>query len=235
MEKLIATADPEVKRSAILRRYLDLPKLLDLLHSSSLYLRRADGFSDRLEGALFPCLRDMIDEECKKGTIPTNSKEFYRRAREENYVSCWTIGAKDNMALWQLYGGVRTGIAITTTVARIVDCAADWNESIHVHKVKYVNHKKPPNYAVGSPRDVLQYKSDAYKFESELRVIVSRNRTSSQSRGIRLPVTNLDSLVRSVVLSPEAEPNFVAAVSDLCARYGLKAPVRKSTLSYIPV
>lgn len=48
------SVDKELKQPQVIRRYLDLPKLLDLLHSQCLYLRRADGFADRLEGALFP-------------------------------------------------------------------------------------------------------------------------------------------------------------------------------------
>jgi hypothetical protein len=102
MENIIATADVEINLKTTLRRYVDLPKLLDLLHSKSLYFRRADGFSDRLEGALFPCLRASIDENCKTGVFSIDSNEFYRKVREENFVSCWTIGAKDNMALGEL-------------------------------------------------------------------------------------------------------------------------------------
>ncbi|KXI27369.1 hypothetical protein [Paraglaciecola hydrolytica] len=235
MERTLATVGSEVNTQKILRRYLDLPKLLDILHSKSLYFRRADGFSDRLEGALFPCLRRSIDEGCKNGAIKTNSDEFYRRAREENFVSCWTIGANDNMALWQLYGGIKTSVAITTTVERIIHCALDWNEPIDVRKVKYINHKKPPNCGIGAPRDVLQFKSEAYKFENELRVVVSPHRNVNPSMGMRLPLTDLNKLIRSVVLAPEAESNFVEAVSDLCVKYGLKAPVRKSKLSFVSV
>lgn len=234
MTKAIITADPEIKTSSILRRYMDLPKLLDLLHSKSLYFRRADGFSDRLEGALFPSLRELIDEEHSKGTVKYDSNEFYRRAREDNYVSCWSIGARDNMALWQLYGGVKSSVAITTTAKRIIENAFEWSRPVHLYKVKYIDHKHISNYSIGAGGDVLQYKSDAYKFESELRMVTPHQEGQERSMGIGLKMKSVDSLVRSIVLAPEADDTFVEAVTDLCRRYGVQAPVRRSKLSFIP-
>ena len=235
MSKSVVTADPEVKGKSILRRYVDLPKLLDLLHTKSLYLRRADGFSDRLEGALFPSLRKTIDEEFEKGNLKTNSSDFYRNAREGSYVCCWTIGARDNMALWQLYGGVKSSVAITTTVDRLVSTVSSWDRSVHLYKVKYINHSKPPNFAIGAYRDVLQYKSDAYKFENELRVVLPKLDDISQNKmGINLKLKDINEFVRSIVVSPEADESFVSAVADLCKKYGLKSPVRRSKLAFIP-
>lgn len=60
------TADVGIRQDAILRRYMDLPKLLDLLHTRALYFRRTDGFADRLEGALFPSLRTALNEAFEK-------------------------------------------------------------------------------------------------------------------------------------------------------------------------
>jgi len=165
-----------------------------------------------------------------------SADEFYRAGREENYVSCWTIGAKDNMALWQLYGGTKTSVAITTTADRIIACADEWceNNYIHIHKVKYLDHGKPQNYVIGSPREILQYKNDAFKFENELRVVVSPYNSNNLSMGLRLPLLDLNKLIRSIVVAPDAEDSFFDAVSDLCKKYGLKVPVRRSKLSFIP-
>ena len=229
------TSDPGIKATSLLRRYMDLPKLLDLLYSRSLYFRRADGFVDRLEGALFPSLRELLDEEHTKGTIQYNADVFYKKAREENYVNCWTIGAKDNMALWHLYGGSKSSVAITSTLEKLVDCAFYWKRSMHFHKVKYVEHKRVRNYIIGAPREVLQYKNDAYKYEKELRIVMPKISSDKQSLGIRLQLKSLDSLIRSVVVSPDADDHFVKAVTDLCKQYGLKAPVRRSKLSFIPI
>lgn len=237
MQPAKITADTDIRQESILRRYMDLPKLLDLLHTRSLYFRRADGFSDRLEGALFPSFRRSLDEAFAQKAVPHGADYFYRRARVGSYVSCWTIGARDNMALWQLYGGVKTSIAVTTTVDRLIKCAFAWNRSTHLHKVKYVDHRRVRNYIMGHYTDVLQYKSDAYKYERELRVVVPQQDDGWEQNpiGIWLALPSVDSLVRSVVVAPEADPSFLDAVRELCKRYDLKAPVRRSTLSLVPV
>ena len=230
------TADTDIRQVSILRRYMDLPKLLDLLHSSSLYFRRADGFADRLEGALFPTLRKSLDEAFARKETHHDADYYYRRARMGNYVSCWTIGGRDNMALWQLYGGVKTSIVVTSTVDRLIRCGHSWNRSMHLHKVRYVDHRRVRNYIIGRYTDVLQYKSDAYKYERELRIIVPQQEDGWETNpiGLRLALPSVDALVRSVVVAPEADPSFLEDVRELCKRYGLKAPVRRSMLSLVP-
>lgn len=225
-----------IRQESVLRRYMDLPKLLDLLHSSSLYFRRADGFADRLEGALFPSFRKELNKAYDRKELDHDADYFYRKARMGNYVSCWTIGARDNMALWQLYGGVKTSIAITSTVDRLINCGFSWNRSVLLHKIKYVDHRKIKNYDVGASSDVLRYKSDAYKYERELRIVVPQQETGWESNPIKIKLSlpNVDALVRSVVVAPEADESFLESVRDLCRRYGLKAPVRRSMLSTVP-
>ena len=229
-------ADVGLKDSLILRRYIDLPKFLDLLHSRCLYIPRADEFSDRLEGALFPTLRKSLDEAHTRGDSPEGADAFYRKARTHSYVSCWTMGAKDNMALWQLYGDARTNLVLTTTYGRLVRVALSWPESSIVHRVQYVDHRRVSTYVIGRYTDVLQYKNDAYSYENELRLIHPRFGTGwrRNAMGLRLPIPNLDAFIRSVVLAPEAEPWFIDAVKGLCEKYKLKSPVRRSTLALLP-
>ena len=230
------TTDHGLSRTLILRRYMDLARLLDLLRTKSLYLRRADGFHDRLEGALFPALRKSLDDAHRRGQTNHNADYFYRRARTGNFVCCWSIGAKDNMALWQLYGGTKTSIAITTTVERLINVAMPWRESALVHRVKYVDHLRIRNWIIGRYTDVLHYKNEAYRYEKELRLIIPRQRATLGRNpiGIHLPISSLSDLVRSVVVAPESEPWFLEGVRDLCEKYKLAAPVRRSKLAVVP-
>jgi len=72
--------------------------------------------------------------------------------------------------------------------------------------------------------------------ERELRIILpQQDKWEANPIGMRLEVSNLDHLVRSVVVAPEADVEFLRAVRDLCKRYGLSAPVRRSMLSLMPV
>jgi ribosomal protein L7Ae-like RNA K-turn-binding protein len=80
----------------------------------------------------------------------------------------------------------------------------------------------------------LQYKSDAYKFERELRIVAPHQKKDNHSMGVRIPLKNINSLIRSVVIAPDADVSFSEAVSDLCKKYGLTAPIRRSKLSFFP-
>ena len=230
-------SDVDIKENAILRRYMDIPKLLDLLYFRKLYLRRADGFTDRLEGALFPSLRTQVDQVQAEGQSTYDADYFYRRARIGNYVSCWTRSGKDSMALWQLYGGVHNSVAITTTVKRILDVALNWDRNVFIRLVKYVDHLNMKSFLIGDYADVLKYKREAYRYERELRIIVPQQDCDWQSNpmGLRLPVPDLGSLIRSVVVAPEASDEFFEATKSLCSKYGLSAPVRRSKLAFVPV
>lgn len=236
MDELSIVADSDIGQSAILRRYMDLPKLLDLLHHRALYFRRADGFSDRLEGALFPSLRALMDKAHASGHSNQSADDFYRRARLANYVSCWTLSGKDSMALWQLYGGIANSVVVTSTLPRLKSTAESWGRQVFFHRVKYVNHLKIKTYLVGRHVDVLKFKHEAYRHEKELRIVVPQHTDwESNPMGIRLPVSDLDALVRSVVVAPEASNEFYEAVSGLCHKYGLSAPVHRSKLAFVPV
>lgn len=230
---MFVTKSPNLRGKAILRRYMDLPKFLDFLHSKTLYLRRADGFPDRLEGALFPAFRQQLDSAYKRGALEFDADYFYRRARQGNYVSCWTLGAHDNMALWQLYGGTRSSVALTTTVNKLVQLCADWKRPAILCRVEYVDHRKKSTYAIGQYTDVLRYKNLAYAYEDELRILVPEQDEGWQDNalGLRLPISNLNTLVRSIVVAPEAGSEFKSAVEDLCRKYGVTAPVRRSALA----
>lgn len=146
MQPKMIVASPNLKQNQIVRRYLDLPKFLDLLRSQSLYLCRADRFSDRFEGALTPAVRAAVNEAQRDGHIPYGADEFYQRARQGNFVNCWNLGAKDNMALWQLYGGAANSIVVTSTVEKLISSAARWNDDVVFHKVRYIDHLKKPKH-----------------------------------------------------------------------------------------
>jgi hypothetical protein len=236
MTKTIGTTHG-LKQHQIVRRYLDLPKFLDLLRSQHLYLPRADGFPDRFEGALTPAIRTALDEAHQSGQISYGANEFYQRARQGNFVSCWNLGAKDNMALWQLYGGAATSVVVTSTIDKLLAAAFKWSEPVFIHKVQYIDHFKNPTMVVGvgTGVDLLQFKHEAYAYEKELRLVVSRHRTwKTNASGIRLPLGDLNGLIRSVVVAPEAPPWFFDLVEDVTGKYGVSVPVRRSKLTELP-
>jgi hypothetical protein len=232
----IVKVDPDLRAQAIVRRYLDLPKYLDLLRSATLYLQRADGFADRFEGALTPLFRRSMNEAHAKGQIKHNADYFWRRAREGCYVNCWSLGPKDNMALWQLYGGGQNSLAITSTLGKLMRTALEWQTKVLIHKVEYIDHFKSPDMIVGCYTDLLRFKHEAYKYEAEVRIVVPKLHEKREGNlpELRLPVRDLNALLRSVVVSPEAGDWFYELVKDVSRKYGITVPIRRSRLTSLP-
>lgn len=237
MSNFEVATDTDLGLKTTLRRYMDLPKFLDLLHFEALYLCRADSFADRLEGALFPSHRELIERAHGAGYKTESAETFYRRGRAGNYVSCWTRGNRDSMALWRLYGGTGPSVAVVTSIEQLVQVALSWNRRVVIHRVKYVEHANVKTYVVGAYTDMLQYKHVAYKYENEVRLIVPQQDGIWESNpiGIRLKLLNLNRFIRSIVISPEASPEFVQVVRDVASKYGVQARINQSSLAKVPV
>lgn len=229
--------DTDLKCGTKLRRYMDLPKFLDLLHSQTLYLRRADGFVDRLEGALFPSHRNFIQRARGAGFKRDGADVFYQRGRTGNYVSCWAHGNRDSIPLWRLYGGVGPSVAIETTIEQLAIAALSWERGAVIHRVKYVEHAKVKTYVISAYTDMLQYKHLAYKYENEVRLIVPQQGDGWESNpiGLRLPVPDLSRFIRAVVVSPESSPEVVEVIKGVTSKYGLKSTVLLSNLAKVVV
>jgi len=233
--KVSVSRDPSLKDKSPLRRYMDLAKFVDLLRTKSLYLRRADGFSDRFEGALTPSIRAAIDSARNSGRPTETSDVFYERCRKGTFVSCWTFGEKDNMALWQLFGGSGSSVAITTTTERLTRTCLGWNEDSIIEKVNYIDHFKDPDMIVGKYTDPLRFKHEAFDFEREVRLMVPMQRNwESNPDGIRRPILDISDLIIGVVVAPDAGNWFLELVQDLVHRYSLKASVKMSQLAVLP-
>lgn len=233
-QKLVARFDPELTMRdgrLILCRYLDLPKLVDILRTGELYLTQASRFDDVLEGTLPEQLR-----RSSSGVIGDVSV-FEQRNRDRTYLSCWTLGAKDNMALWKLYGVGAESVAITTTVKRLTTVAPGWavHGSVDVRKVRYINYagRRLPNGVYGLGKDLFGLKHVAYSFEKEVRVVLTRSVTRGRDAtpsAIRVPA-NLDRFLRSIVVGPEAGNWFFDLVFDIARKYNIAAPVHRSDLT----
>ena len=233
--KVRAPRDNKLKDRAPLRRYLDLAKYIDLLRTSSLYFCRADRFSDKFEGVFTSGIRKKINEEHTQGSRIESADNIYQRSRMGTFVNCWTFGKTDNMALWQLYGGASNSVAINTTFQRLDDICRSWDKKIQIEKVRYIDHFENPNMIIETYTDSLKYKHKAYEFEREIRIMLpQQDNWESNPEGMLRKVLDLNSLVTSVVVAPEAGSWFYELVQDVTNRYGLKAEVRMSKLAALP-
>lgn len=233
---LVAHFDPKLKGQTILRRYLDLPKLVDFLRTGELYLGQASRFDDRLEGTLPEGIRRTIRE--LSGYVAQNGDptEWENKNKDRSYLGCWTLGAKDNMALWKLYGRSAESVAITTTVEKLRMAAPQWARygKVNVKKVRYIDHDGHiPNGAYAFDEGVFGFKHHAYAFEKEVRIVITCPMSKGYGemrREIRVPV-NVNSFLGSIVVAPEAGDWFFDLVADVARKYNVFKPVRRSALT----
>ncbi|MFL6630950.1 MAG: hypothetical protein ACJ8HJ_01380 [Massilia sp.] len=236
----IRNAGEQLRRDTVLWRYLDAAKLFDFFENSTLFFCRADHFSDKFEGAFTPSLRAQISEAHARGEIDYDYEQFKRRMRESVYINCWHRNQDDSAAMWALYGKSECAVALVTTAGQLADIAGGIAEhKISIARVEYVKHWSDPKLDVSPDYTrIFAYKTKAYEYEKEVRVIIDRTRAASRpdlrQPGIVVPI-DADRLLRSIVVSPDAPPWFERLVRQSAQRYGIRAPVRRSKLATDPI
>jgi hypothetical protein len=230
----------QLRRDTVLWRYLDAAKLFDFFENSTLFFCRADHFSDKFEGAFTPSLRAQISAAHARGEIDYDYEQFKRRMRESVYINCWHRNQDDSAAMWALYGKSECAVALTATVGQLADIVEGIAEhKISIARVEYVKHWSDPKLDVSPDYTrIFAYKTKAYEYEKEVRVIIDRTRDAAgpdlRQPGIVVPI-DADRLLRSIVISPDAPPWFENLVRQSARRYGIRAPVRRSKLATDPI
>jgi hypothetical protein len=143
------------------------------------------------------------------------------------------------MAMWSIYGRSSFSVAITTTVEQLKQALLEQNLSydISVEKVDYVKHWRDPSLDIAPYSRVFAYKTKAYEFEKEVRIIIDRfNEFDAEmpDKGMVVKIDHL-TLLRSIVIAPEAPGWFETLVREVSARYEIVAPVRRSKLATDPI
>jgi hypothetical protein len=232
----------ELRQETVLWRYLDAAKLFDFFENATLFFCRADQFSDKFEGAFTPSLRQQISDAYARGEIDYTYEQFKRRMRESVFINCWHRSQDDSAAMWALYGKSECAVALTTTVGQLADTlrGVEKEHDISIERVEYVKHWSDPKLDVSPDyARIFSYKTKAYEYEKEVRVIIDR--TGQKHAGVELAqpgiVIPIDAckLLRSIVIAPDAPPWFEALVRQSASRYGVKAPVRRSKLATDPI
>ncbi len=159
------TSDKEV----ILWRYLDLAKLIALIHERKLHLIRADAFKDKHEGSVTdPMFRALKKQFEGKPFNPRTLSNFRKKLKESTFINCWCMGTAESEAMWKLYCGEERGVAITTTYQDIEAALPD--SKFKMAPVRYLDYQND-----GFPQDNYIYpffhKRKAFAYESEVRIV----------------------------------------------------------------
>src|SRR5208282_4088602 len=85
--------------------------------------------------------------------------------RDHLYVNCWHCNPDESAAMWAVYSKT-SGVAITTTLARLQAALADAPQEIEIAAVHYVPIS--PGFAAGSPWTI---KRPSFAHEREARAV----------------------------------------------------------------
>ena len=121
-----------VAETAKLWRYFDLPKLLALLQSGTLYFARIDQLSDPFEG--YPTKEEStLAANTLLDPVLGIQSHIIRNCA---YASCWSQYDFENAAMWTTYGTTDGGVLIQTTLGTLAD---SFPPSVYLGQVRYVS------------------------------------------------------------------------------------------------
>lgn len=240
--------DPEVK----IWRYMDFTKLVSLLDTSSLWFTRADMFGDQFEGS-YPRM-NVLARQTLPADVPEDQRPGLLKLLREwsdigrewpRYVAvnCWHINEYESAAMWSLYLKSNEGIAIQSTYERLGKAFSVTAEDVFIGKVSYIDYESQV-ISDGNILSPFLHKRKSYEHERELRALIVKWPQPGEKgldftidtieAGVPVSV-ELDALVESIYVAPDAPTWFTRLVESVAKKYGREVAVRQSSLNATPL
>lgn len=226
-------------------RYVDLAKLISMLHKSSLYCCQLGLLADHREGKFPAKWADAYRERCRAGEywhLDPDDPSTVEHIRSCVYVNSWCMQDYESEALWKRYGGP-AGIAIRSSLHRL---GASLGDDCMLGCVKYVDWREGlPDVPDAMTYDLPFLKGREFDAEREVRVVCWAPMLTSHGLPepewneprMNMPPglyyrVNVATLIDGIVVNAEADKWFVEAVKAAALRFGLRAPVTQSSLRH---
>jgi hypothetical protein len=232
---------------ATIWRYMDLAKFISMLEKRALFFCRSDLFDDRFEGS-YP-KGSAIEAAIADALVPADRTGWAnqmvtgrRQLREAVLVNCWHINEHESAAVWKLYLQSDKGIAIKSTVQRLID-AVKCAEEVWIGAVQYRDYDVA---ALPSPNvyEPFVSKRKSFEHERELRAVIFDEERWAGVAGTwpvvksdrgTLASTDLDRLIEEVRILPGAPSYFRDSLVSLFNKYCLAKDVNQSSLDDTPL
>lgn len=219
---------------ATLWKYLDFTKFVSLLEKRALHFARTDKLGDPFEGS-YP-RRNLRLSQASRAEL----KAIGEINQSSILVDCWHWSGYESEAMWKLYADWERGIAIRTTFRDMRE-SFTCSEDIFVASIRYIDYETG-EMDLSVPLEPYITKRQSFEYEREVRAISvlteyeNEQPVSSGEKyadGVYYEV-NLNRLIGEVLVAPRAAPWFFELVESVTDRYGVSAPVNKSTLADRP-
>jgi len=207
-------------------RYMSFSRFMWMLQTKQLWLSRADRLGDPWEISLAgDQLRHVIsrrpitpitdDMRPDSENVMQRSARINQMWRKRTFVSCWNASDHESHALWRIYCGSSDGVALQTTFARLRQSVG----GLPVYRVAY----ETPGMRKQTPTlvDLVTKKRPMFAYEQEIRVVRDATREPVPERELLgHPIEwNLELVLQSVFIHPEADFSFMETVTAAVAHY----------------
>jgi hypothetical protein len=239
----------QLDNAALLWRYQDLPRYLDLLLKQQLFFCRADRFEDPFEGQYTPEVREeLVKEQVEEmgdgeadETVIQRAKKQVEKLTEEHIarrtfvtINSWHRNDVENYAMWKIYAKGTYGLAIQTTYDRLKQCFDRAKQPVFIGKVDYDDNCETL-LLNGSLKPFL-HKRKMYAYENEVRccyVIPEDKSFNWQAQdtndGVFIDV-DLDTLIERIYISPYS-PNWIYdIVTGINKKFNIQKEIVHSTV-----
>lgn len=241
-----------VSSRTTLWRYMSVSRFRQLLTSKKMRFTRADQFSDNWDGMLPPSVLSALAKAKSSSSsqitmpalIPYSdspiSEEFMIRMltydqKTEAYVSCWSANRGESAAMWDLYSPRGRGVAIKSSVGRLMESLSASPLRMIIGKVQYARTRSKHTDGIIHLADTalgpLFIKRVEFKHETEVRVMFWNLADESGEplpcdldipKARKVPVS-FRTLISKVVLSPGCSASIQADIQSLVAKFGISS------------
>lgn len=227
-------------------RYLDIEKFDWLVNCRRLFMPAAHFLGDPLEGTKpagdlkwWRSLAENASSPEQRLVIEENQQllsSFAKAFRGNYYVSCWHMNEIESEEMWHCYTKTSNAVAVRTTYREL---RASMPSYVEIGMVRYIDYaiERLPTLNMF---EYITHKNVSYAFEREVRAVALPPATeglgsehfqsncfeSETKKGFLVFAQEIDigRLIHSVVLHPDASPEFEAKIIEVCAQSGLPEP-----------
>ncbi len=244
---------PPLDRDASIWRYMDFPKLAAMFSCGGVYFAQVPLLGDPFEGSLLKWVKDNMERV--KPIIARDHPELVRTdeqmrnnvmaSRAYTYASCWHRNERESAAMWDLYAHGGFGVAVRSTVGRLVDSVSNVAERVWIGQINYHDYDtaQPSQNSLYTP--MLQ-KRKSFEHERELRALVMDSDRMNVLRGTwtfepnplpgRVIHAELSILLERLHIAPNAPQWYYDAVGKVVEAFGYSwLPVVQSDMEGSPI
>jgi hypothetical protein len=219
---------------------MDFPRFVAMLEYGGLHFTPVEQMDDNFEGSLSkPSARqaEQLLEALRRQAIDPQTDDILPTLRRWVSISSWHMNEHESAAMWKLYSASQQAICIQTSYRKLKQALAGTKPEVVLSQVRYISYEDeglPFDHVFGP----FIHKRRSFEHEHELRAVTGDLKQAfsggEPTDGVWIH-TNLEALIDTVYIAPDAERWYVELVDRVARRYGLPIPVKQSKLAEEPV